>query len=144
MFTQKKSKLSNPFSTTQTVAHPSSFVGTGLSLGASPKVTKPDYTIENVYAAYSENFNGSKDKLLGYFTTHTKAHKAAQGQGAWGARGIVEPKRALIIKEGVNKKKKYFILEHESPIMDKESTSVIKANALSKLTKKEKEVLGLA
>lgn len=137
MFTKKVSSLGNPLDPKPKTAL-TSFVSTGLSISKPATSKAPGYKIVDVYAAYDEDMDGRKKNVLGYFTAYTKAVGAARGQGAWGGNGQVETKRAIVIGG------KYFILEHESPVMNKTLNDIVKANALNKLTVAEKRALGLA
>lgn len=69
--------------------------------------------------------------LLGYFTSSLDAARAGLGKGWWGSNGRVSPTKVTVtIFESLD--------EYERGLTDK-----LKQAALNKLTKEEKQILGL-
>lgn len=96
------------------------------------------------------NEYGHLGKLVGVFSTENKANKAAIGQGWYGGHALVEKHRAIVLVDYDSGTEHYYLLDKKlTDVPSKLDTNLIeyenliKKRALSKLSKEEKEVLGL-
>ncbi len=92
--------------------------------------------IEFIQQCYEASIDTSEDgyggyKQIGYFINHTDARDAVRGKSSWGRDGSVTPVK-LHIKVYEN------LEEYDAGARDK-----MKQAALGKLTKREKELLGI-
>jgi len=98
-----------------------------------------------VWTTHSSNDErGSNDKLIGIFLDEKTAKAHAKGQGWWGGEGNVSKRKAIQVDNNL-----VYLLDWdcESPVelgvnlVDK--TRQKKLNALNKLTKEERQLLGI-
>lgn len=97
--------------------------------------------IITIYGAYETTDEyGRLGGCRGYYTHHSVAETKAKGIGWYGGNGRVQTESAVKING------RYYILKSCDPIVVDDSFDkkiALKQQALAKLTKEEKEVLGL-
>lgn len=102
--------------------------------------------IVDVFAVFTSNSeHGYPDGYVGIFTTRKEAEVASKGKGWWGGSGTIEERKALVLDDEdvylldvyCNRKTKINTIELETPEEKR------KKRALAKLTKEDKEILGI-
>lgn len=100
-----------------------------------------------VYAAFETVDDcGRHGNLIGVFSDEGMAAGHAIGHGWYGGNGSVTPRKALVVNE---EPLQVYLLDEECPKKYKVGTNLIedtkdrKKKALAKLTKEDKELLGI-
>lgn len=95
-----------------------------------------------VYQVNSLDIDGRLSGIVGHFSTHDLAAKAAKGHGSWGGMGQIALVPAMQLPTGQT-----WVLLQEDPVdldmKSAKSDEMLREMVLARLTPEERRVLGL-
>ena len=113
-------------------------------MATETKATIQSMIVYKAYAEVDQNEGRGGRRLIGYFLDCTLAAHAVKGQGVWGTDGTVESTQvdvAVYIDDDTNER--VIRILGETIKKEYQTPGEVRAHALSKLTKREKEALGV-